>query len=205
MGFVAFDRLRLWMKTGRRYHPAQVDSLLPMPDVWTPRLWIRAFMEGDAEGIHGYASDPATARYMVWPRHRTLEDSRATLEYFLGGYARRDDLPLAVVRRSDGLLLGCVGFQYPLRRSPWMAWMLRSDAWGQGYAYEAASAALRWGWRAFPHWMQMEAPIHPRNQGSLALARKLGFQQVPSDLRFEMANLNGRLAKSTNWVLERPR
>ena len=183
----------------------QVQTLLPVPDLWTPRLWIRAFQDGDQAGIFGYASDPETARYMVWPRHKSLADSEATLRYLLDGYLRRDDLPLAILRRSDGQLIGCTGFQYPLRRIPWMAWMLRPDAFGQGYGQEAAQAALKWGWRAFPKWTHVEAPIHPKNQASIALARKLGFVQVPSELRFKMTNLNGRMARATNWSVERPR
>lgn len=205
MSFVALDRLRIYWLAGRRYSPYLVDTLLPMPDIWTPRLHLRAFMPGDAEGIFGYSSDAATARYMVWPRHKTLADSEGTLEYFLGNYTRGDDIPIAIVRRSDGLLLGCSGFQYPLRRTPWVAWMLRSDAQGQGYGYEAMRALLAWGWRSYPKWIHLEAPIHPKNEASQALARKLGFHEIPCDMKFKMTNLNGRLQKSTNWLLERPR
>jgi len=205
MRSVALDRLRLWWKTGRRYRPSLVDTLLPMPDIWTPRLHLRAFIPGDAAGIHGYGSDPATAKYMVWPQHKGLADSEATLEYFLGNYMRGDDIPIALVRRSDGRILGCSGFQYPLRRTPWVAWILRSDVWGQGYGHEAMKALLAWGWRTFPRWIHMEAPIHPKNLASIHLAKKLGFKEIPCDMKFQMTNLNGRLQKSTNWLLERPR
>lgn len=204
MRSIAWDRLRMWLKTGRRYRPSLVETMLPMPDLWTPRLHLRAFIPGDAPGIFGYSSDPETAKYMVWPRHKALADSEGTLEYFLGNYMRGDDVPIAIIRRSDGMLLGCSGFQYPLRRTPWVAWMLRSDAQGQGYGYEAMQALIAWGWLAYPKWIHLEAPIHPKNKASMALAKKLGFHEIPCDMKFKMTNLNGRMQKSTNWLLERP-
>lgn len=204
MAPVWLDRMVQALRRTGPQAPQTVDSPLPMPDLWTPRLRLRPFRDGDAPGIYSYASDAQTARYMVWGRHRSLADSEASLEYFKGSYRRGDDQPIAIVRRKDGQIIGCTGFQYPLRRSPWAAWILRSDSWGQGLASEAMSSLLAWGWKVHPRWIQVEAPIHPKNTGSIYLAKKLGFVEVPCDLKFKMTNLGGRMHKSTNWVLKRP-
>jgi ribosomal-protein-alanine N-acetyltransferase len=197
------DRLHAWWRARRAR--MELDTVIPLPSLWTPRLHLRPFLPGDAQGILGYAGDPKTAEFMVWKRHRGLTDSQAALDYFMASYARGDDMPVAIIRRADGRLLGCSGFQYPLRSAPWMAWILRSDAWGQGYAAEAVRALLTWGWRAYPKWRRVEAPIHPGNKASIVLAERLGFRKAAGELTFEMGNRRGRAAKAGIWALERPR
>jgi RimJ/RimL family protein N-acetyltransferase len=56
-----------------------------------------------------------------------------------------------VQRREDGALLGFCGFKRgtvgPILGEMEVGWRLRQDAWGQGYAREAAQACLDWAWR----------------------------------------------------------
>ena len=55
-----------------------------------------------------------------------------------------------IERRADRELLGFCGLQPgtvgPLDGEIEIGWRLRQDAWGQGYAREAAEASLAWGW-----------------------------------------------------------
>ena len=56
-----------------------------------------------------------------------------------------------IERRSDGTFLGFCGVQpgpadTPVEGRIEIGWRLAFDAWGQGYAREAARAALDWSW-----------------------------------------------------------
>ncbi len=59
-----------------------------------------------------------------------------------------------VERQEDRALLGICGFKRgtvdPVMGALEIGWRLREDVWGHGYAREAASACLDWGWRHVP-------------------------------------------------------
>jgi RimJ/RimL family protein N-acetyltransferase len=68
---------------------------------------------------------------------------------------------------------------------PEMGWVFASHAHGQGYASEAARAALEWGDRMLPG-QSFAAIIDPANHASIRLARKLGFGEE-REARYEGA------------------
>jgi RimJ/RimL family protein N-acetyltransferase len=101
-----------------------------------------------------------------------------------------------VERRADGELLGRMGLWRP---ETWpdveIGWRFFRAAWGQGYATEAARAALGWVWttQPFDHLISL---IRPANVPSQRLAQRLGHVRTePIDLFGEPADV---------WRLERP-
>lgn len=80
----------------------------------------------------------------------------------------------AVIEKASGQWVGRVGPWYP---EGWpgteVGWGLARQAWGKGYAFEAGTAAIDW---VFDHlgWDEVIHSIHPDNQASKALARRLG-------------------------------
>ncbi len=64
----------------------------------------------------------------------------------------------AVLGRLSGRFLGRVGLKYwPQFDETEVGWVLRRDAWGHGYATEAARACLDWGFG------NLAIPYHPDN------------------------------------------
>jgi RimJ/RimL family protein N-acetyltransferase len=59
-----------------------------------------------------------------------------------------------------------------------VGWAFRRDAWVHGYATEAARACLEWGFGSLdvPY---LTAMIHPDNEASIQLARRLGMSPAP--------------------------
>jgi ribosomal-protein-alanine N-acetyltransferase len=51
---------------------------------------------------------------------------------------------------------------------------LTRSAWGEGFMTEALSTVLRWGFRHMDL-NRVEAQVHPDNEPSRALLRRLGF------------------------------
>jgi RimJ/RimL family protein N-acetyltransferase len=91
----------------------------------------------------------------------------------------------AIERRSDGRTIGHVGFfdfqrdiQPTIAGEPEMGWIFAREAHGQGYATEAAKAALAWFDTNFAG-ISIPAIIDLENAPSIRLAERLGFQRQP--------------------------
>jgi RimJ/RimL family protein N-acetyltransferase len=113
----------------------------------------------------------------------------------LDGYQRDHGFTFwAVERRSDDALLGFCGLKRanapgaePLHGQVEVGWRLREDAWGQGYAKEAAIASLDLAFGRFeaPHVIALTALGNLPSQG---LMMRLGMRKMPEfdyvDARF---------------------
>lgn len=109
----------------------------------TERLVLRRPSLADAEGIFSrYASDLEVTRFLSWPRHRTLEDTRVFLEFSESEWTRWPAGPYLIESREDGRLMGStgLGFETPFRAAT--GYVLARDAWGRGYATEALGAIV---------------------------------------------------------------
>ena len=79
-----------------------------------------------------------------------------------------------VVERATGQVVGRVGLWYP---EGWpgveLGWIIRRERWGQGFASEAARAALDWTWQHVDadHIISI---IQPDNHRSIRVAEKIG-------------------------------
>lgn len=177
--------------------------MLEAPALETKRLLLRGYKAGDENDIFRFGSDALTTRFMVWPKHQTIEDSKRALNFFLSGYQNNSEISIGIWSKQDGKFIGNTGFQNPLKPTPWVCWMLCSEYFGQGYATEAVTALLAWGWKTYPAWTRIDAPIHPQNTASSRLAQKLGFRQIPSELGFKMTNLDGEIHTADLWTLDR--
>lgn len=88
----------------------------------------------------------------------------------------------AVVVRTSGEFIGRVGLHpWPEWDEVEIGWVIARHAQGQGYAKEAASTWMRvaFGELALP---RLTAVIHPDNQRSRSLARRLGFTLHRNDV-----------------------
>lgn len=100
----------------------------------------------------------------------------------------------AVERKSDGELLGFCGLKRADAPGSTVAgevevgWRLREDAWGQGYAKEAARAALGLAFGRFGA-DEVVALTITENEGSWGLMKRLGMRRRAeldyADPRFE--------------------
>ena len=95
----------------------------------------------------------------------------------------------AIERHSDSAFLGFCGLKIApegiagLEDAIEIGWRLRRDAWGCGYAFEAATASLNWGWAnlAIDRIIAITTPANVRSQ---ALMTRLGMIRLP-DLDFD--------------------
>lgn len=107
----------------------------------TARMQLRRPTLADAQDIYfRYAADPEVTRYLAWPRHTGLDDTRAFLSFSDAEWRAWGCGPY-LIHVSDRLI-GSTGlsFESPLEAST--GYLFARDAWGLGYATEALAAMV---------------------------------------------------------------
>jgi ribosomal-protein-alanine N-acetyltransferase len=109
----------------------------------TDRLIIRRPRARDAAAVfERYARDPAVTRYLSWPTHRSVSETRAFLHFSEMEWQRWPAGPYLITSRADGTILGGAGFGFETARRAATGYVLARDAWGRGYATEALTAMV---------------------------------------------------------------
>jgi RimJ/RimL family protein N-acetyltransferase len=115
-----------------------------MTTVKTERLTLRPLVPGDAEAYAAMRFHPDIAKWLPPAGGDPVEAARASIARFAAGWQERRHAPWGVFR--DGALIGHAGLNHvPEFAETEVLWALHPDAWGRGYATEAATAALAYG------------------------------------------------------------
>ena len=143
-------------------------------DVETARLTMRRPMASDAQAIFdGYASDAEVTKYLAWPRHTSLGETEAFLQFSDAEWERWPSGPLLMFSRADGKLIGGTGLGFEARDRAVTGYVLVRDEWGKGYATEALGAmkdlAQSLGVR------RLSAICHVDHRASWHVMEKCGF------------------------------
>jgi ribosomal-protein-alanine N-acetyltransferase len=140
----------------------------------TARLLLRRPRAEDAEAIFArYASDPEVTRFVGFPRHRSLDETRAFLAWSDAVWARWPAGPYLVESRADARLIGSSGLTFETEQRAATGYVLARDAWGRGYASEALAAMVELA-RACGV-VRLYALCHPEHAASRRVLEKCGF------------------------------
>ena len=137
----------------------------------TERLLLRWPTEADAAEIFArYASDPVVTKYLTWAPHKSVDD---TLEFLESETNRRAPSSTgSFILRDGGQLLGSIGCQVD-KHIVQFGYCYARDAWGRGYATEAARAMVP-VWLSDPAVWRVQAFCDPRISRRLACWRRPG-------------------------------
>lgn len=180
----------------------------PLPlELTTARLRLRRWRGADLEPFAALNADPVVMEHFPAPLTRTESDDmvariEATFE--------REGVGLWAVEVADtGTFAGFVGlwpatFPAPFTPAVEVGWRLARHTWGQGYATEAARAAIADGFDrlALPEIVSFTAAVNVRSQ---RVMEKLGMNHDPAD-DFDHPNLEPghRLRRHVLYRLARP-
>ena len=140
----------------------------------TARLILRLPRLGDAATIfERYASDPEVTRFLGWPRHQTIRDTEAFLQFSAAEWERWPAGPYLITSRAEGTLIGGTGFGFSAPREAVTGYVLAKDEWGLGYATEALTAVVDVATRIDV--ARLRALCHPDHRPSRRVLEKCGF------------------------------
>ena len=153
----------------------------------TRRLRLRTWDAEDLDEFIRHTNTEPVMRWLggVWPRAKH-EAAFGRIKVYQRNYGHTFWL---VERKSDSVLLGLCGLKRvnsegsPFPEDFEVGWRLREDAWGQGYAKEAAIESLDLAFDRYgaPHVVALTVPPNESSQG---LMKRLGMTRR-EDLDFE--------------------
>ena len=159
--------------------------MAPVRFLTSERLHLRDWRDEDAEFVLDMCSRWEVQRF-IGPDPRLLRDRDEALATIARWRGRADDVHAvwAVEDRREARLLGTLllvgirgsGDQTPLLPTgeTEIGWYFHPDAWGHGYATEAAEVVLRYAFEA--GLTSVLAVTHPDNVASQAVCRRLGMR-----------------------------
>lgn len=160
-----------------------------MPVLETERLVLRRMRPSDAADMYDYASRAEVTEYLLWSPHPSVRYTADYLKYIKSRYAIGDFYDWAVTEKSSGRMIGTCGFtKFDLPHNCGeIGYVLNPDFHGNGYATEAASRVMEFGFLELGlH--RIEAKFIQGNDASLRVMEKLG-------MTFEGYRRDGMLVK----------
>ena len=169
----------------------------------TERLILRDWTEADKDPFYAAMNTPAVMQWLGGLQKR--EDFDAAYER-LQGFARDCGHCFWLVeRKEDGELLGFCGIKKinyegaPNMGMPEIGWRFREEAWGKGYAKEAAIASLDLAFERFGY-DEVTAVTVSGNEGSWGLMLRLGMTERP-ELAYHDGKYSDQYGPARQWVI----
>lgn len=175
----------------------------------TERLIIRPWRDEDRADYLATCNTEAVTANLGGPA--SIEDVDAGLERIRKSQEDNGFCFWALERKADGAFLGYCGLKVtnlpgtPVADDVEIGWRLPEDAWGQGYAQEAAKAVLNWAWTNLDVGRIVSFTI-PTNRASQRAMERIGMQRR-EDLDFAHPNFapGHQLSAHVAYAVDRPR
>jgi RimJ/RimL family protein N-acetyltransferase len=157
---------------------------LPEPPLTDGEVLLRPWSLADVPAVTAACQDPEIPRWTVVPHDYTERDASEFIA------SREEDrvagvgIHFAVVDRDSELLgaIGLANFDWPDRKVEIGYWVAR-EARRRGVGTRALVLLSRWAIEELGM-ERIELPANPRNDASLALARRAGFRREGTLRRF---------------------
>jgi len=146
----------------------------------TKRLLLRRWCDVDVEPFAAMCSDPEVMRYIGSGATRSYAQAQTSIHAYEREWHEKGFGLFAVERLEDGRFLGFTGLTVPsflpaVMPAVEIGWRFARQIWGNGYASEAAQAALDFGFQTLG--LPEIVGIHQtENRASGRIMEKLGMR-----------------------------
>jgi RimJ/RimL family protein N-acetyltransferase len=154
-----------------------------IPEARTERLLLRGWRETDLAPFAAMNADPRVAEHLSGVLDR--EGSDTFVARIIESWAMRGFGQWAVERLDTGAFIGFTGLSSPSFEAPFspaveVGWRLAAEAWGHGFATEAAEAVLAYGFETLGLDDIVSFTV-PENLRSRAVMERIGMTHDPAD------------------------
>ncbi|MDD4029161.1 MAG: GNAT family N-acetyltransferase [Caldisericia bacterium] len=144
----------------------------------SPRLVFRKLTMKDADAIFHYASDPEVTRYVLFPTHKSMDDTFAFIQINLDKYKDEETACWGVTLKDTGELIGTADFVWwnVYHKKAEVGYCFAKEYWNQGFATEALMSLLHFGF-FYLNLHRIEARCFEENIASMRVIEKAGMMK----------------------------
>jgi [ribosomal protein S5]-alanine N-acetyltransferase len=147
----------------------------PPAQIHTARLLLRKPRVSDARAVfEGYATDPEVTRYLIWPAHRSITETRDFLRRAQVMWKDGTEFTWAMTLSPDTTLIGMLALRITGCRIDF-GYVCAKKFWNQGYTSEAVSAVVKWA-MGEPGIYRIGAVCDTENSASMRVLEKAGLR-----------------------------
>lgn len=149
-----------------------------LPTLQTPRLRLRPLAESDVADVFAVFSDPVVMRYWDGQLMGTLQDAMRYIDHIHHGFRRRDFFQWGIADAATDAIIGTCTLTHlsTTHQRAEIGFALRQAQWGNGFGTETVKAIIEFAFATL-ELHRIEADVDPRNERSLRLLERLGFER----------------------------
>ena len=157
---------------------------LDLPEkIETERLLLQRLRYEDAEEIfYTYASKPEATRYLSWPMHKRIEDTRAFIRYAIDAWTLGLDYTFSMRLKQDNKFIGSFGVIHENGKIQF-GYVLTPTQWGRGYATESCQKMMS-VLKSFPSIFRIGTFVDVDNVASINVLKKSGLVEEARLMRW---------------------
>lgn len=148
------------------------------PTLETERLRLKEITQDDAESIFACFSNENVTRYYGIDILENIEQAEKFIEHFSKNYIEKRGIRWGIERKGFKGIIGTIGFNVwsPKHRRAEIGYEIHPNYWGKGYAFEAASKVISYGFDSLDL-TRIGAVVFIENNVSNRILEKMGFQK----------------------------
>jgi ribosomal-protein-alanine N-acetyltransferase len=148
------------------------------PVLETERLILRDIVYEDAQDIFDCFSNDDVTRYYGQDNLTSVEQAQQFVAFFSRNYSEKRGIRWGIERKGQSGLIGTIGFNAwsSKHRRAEIGYELHPQYWRKGYAKEAASKVISYGFNNL-HLTRIGAVVFTENAASNGLLTNLGFEK----------------------------
>ena len=109
----------------------------------TDRLILRPFELDDAESMfNNWASDDEVTKYLTWNTHKSIEETKEVLAFWVNQYEKEERINFAIVYKENNELIGGIDVVGYLEGVPVIGYNLSRKYWNKGIMTEACKKVI---------------------------------------------------------------
>jgi ribosomal-protein-alanine N-acetyltransferase len=154
----------------------------------TARLYLSRLKYEEAEELfYTYASKPEATKYMSWPTHNSIADTREFLKYAANGWHQGTDYSFGIRLKSTRRLVGSCGLLYDNGKIQF-GYILSPTQWGKGYATEVCKKLMDTV-KLLPGVVRVSTFVDAENTASARVLLKAGLlEEAKLEKHFKFVN-----------------